>query len=133
MNTFGRSTLSAVFSIALAYAVATCVSVAVLSLWMLDWELETAGVGLLLATAVLPAIACSVVVSRAARLRHLRVVAFLTLGLPMPLYLLSIVLFSSEQARTEAADQWALAFLIPLTAASVAAYATIVWRERKGT
>jgi hypothetical protein len=125
----GRLIVSTVHSIVFAYAVATCVAAAAIVVWTQD--AETIGAGLLVPMMLIPAITGYAVFSGSSRLRQWRHVAYLALGLPMPLYLLSIVLFPSQGASSDGAEQWALAFFVPLVAASISGYAVVVWRDAR--
>ncbi len=114
-------------AVAAAYTAATCAAALAILLWTQDFE--TLGAGLLVPLFAAPAIGGYALSAAGPRFRRWRRLVYLALVLPVPLYLLWIALCPSEAARMDAADQWALAFLIPLIAAGMAGFLTLEWRQ----
>src|SRR5688500_5374690 len=107
-------------AIIVPYAAATCAAFVVILSWTQD--AETIGIGLLAPLLAVPAIVGHVVTSICTTSRRWRRALYWILATPMPLYLLSVALFPSEAARSDASDQWAVAFLLPLLAAGIVGY-----------
>ncbi|MCA9011763.1 MAG: hypothetical protein KDB01_18545 [Planctomycetaceae bacterium] len=120
---------SALVHIAVSYAVATCVAVTAICLWTLS--LETIAAGLLVPVALIPAIAGFAIASCTSRTSGTPHVLYVILASPVPLFLLWTTLFPSEGARRDGADQWALAFFIPMVAAAVGGYLVLALAESK--
>lgn len=125
-----RKCASIVAVIACLYAIATVASVVAT---LLHTRLvEAIGIGVLVPLFVLPAIAVYVFLTAAhfsARIRH---ASYWLLFLPVPLMMLPVMLFPSEGARSDGADQMALIFMIPtLSAGGMAFLAEYFWRPTK--
>ena len=91
---------------------------------------DALGLGLSFSLFAAPAVLGHVLASASLRFLRWRRIIYVGLMIPLPLGLLPVVLFPSEGASSDGADQMALAFIVVLLVAGIAGYAALEWRQR---